>query len=287
MKKYLLLFNALALVFLLLIALNSCQKCEHKNRYETFENPINPTCTEPGTYDEALICSDCNELITRTKKIALLPLGHDISYRSEKEATCTEDGYSGHYYCKVCNETDEYEIYEATGHDFNETTGTCKNCNEKEVFGFTLSSDGTYYILSSVGELTVNDITIPKTYKGLPVSEIGYRAFKHKNFTSITIGDNIKKIQNEAFLYCSLKTVKIGSGLTDIQPFTFYECDKLEKVFISDSVISIGEYAFSGCPNLTDIYYTGSADKWSQITIDNTNHRFNTATMHYNYVEEN
>ena len=53
---------------------------------------------------------------------------------------------------------------------------------------------------------------------------------------------------------------------------------------ISDSVTSIGEYAFYDCTSLTDVYYAGSEAQWKAISISsNRNDDLLTANIHYNY----
>lgn len=53
-------------------------------------------------------------------------------------------------------------------------------------------------------------------------------------------------------------------------------------VTIPDSVTSIGNYAFGGCPSLTDVYYSGTKENWNAITISNGNEPLTNATIHYN-----
>ena len=48
---------------------------------------------------------------------------------------------------------------------------------------------------------------------------------------------------------------------------------------IPDSVTSIDWNAFDEC--LTTVYYTGTADEWSNITIDSENAELTSATRYY------
>jgi uncharacterized protein YjdB len=54
-------------------------------------------------------------------------------------------------------------------------------------------------------------------------------------------------------------------------------------VTIPKSVTSIGIFSFLACTNLTDVYYTGSENDWSNITMDEGNYHLTNATIHYNY----
>ena len=43
----------------------------------------------------------------------------------------------------------------------------------------------------------------------------------------------------------------------------------------------IGEMAFSKCDNLTEIYYTGTQEEWTAISLRNDNESLTTATFNY------
>lgn len=51
----------------------------------------------------------------------------------------------------------------------------------------------------------------------------------------------------------SIKTVSIGSGVTNIGEWAFYGCSSLDSTTIPDSVTNIGYLAFSNCSNLTSV----------------------------------
>ena len=59
----------------------------------------------------------------------------------------------------------------------------------------------------------------------------------------------------------SIKTVAIGSGVTNIGASAFYDCRKLTSVSISDSVTSIGNSAFGNCSSLTGIIIPNGVTK--------------------------
>ena len=143
----------------------------------------------------------------------------------------------------------------------------------------TWTSNSTYYIPSSLREVTVTG------------GNILYGAFYGCNgLTSVTIGDGVTSIGDDAFSGCTgLTAVTIGDGVTSIGSFAFRECSGLTSITVNennlnyksidgnvyskdgtvlvqyaigktantfeipDSVASIGYGAFYGCDDLTSI----------------------------------
>lgn len=68
--------------------------CSHENKQE---RNLDATCEEAG-YRDAFYCPDCDKMISEGTPIAAL--GHDPEVRGAKEASGTEDGYTGDTYCK-------------------------------------------------------------------------------------------------------------------------------------------------------------------------------------------
>ena len=116
---------------------------------------------------------------------------------------------------------------------------------------FVLNSTGDGYIVADCDTLYASgSLTIPATYKGLPVTEIGNRAFRYSELTSITI----------------------PSTVTTIGDYAFSSCSRLKSISIPSSVTSIGSYAFSHCDYLTSSYAR------IQISASNANGIVNSAS---------
>ena len=79
----------------------------------------------------------------------------------------------------------------------------------------------------------------------------------------------------------SLTRVTLSNSVTTIGEYAFSRCDSLNSVTIPDSVTSIEEGAFFGCSSLTDVYYGGSESQWEQITIGEYNEPLTGANIHY------
>lgn len=205
-----------------------------------------PTCTKPGV--RTYTCSVCKA--TRTE--AIKATGHlHIEIRNKKDASCTENGYTGDTYCKDCEELlKKGETVDVLGHQWKETKRaepsytedgqiiyTCNRCGEQKAetleklaypkAGTKYTVAGCQYKVTKAGaEVSLiktnkkaKRVTIPAvikvnevTYK---VTSIGAKAFNgSKKLSKVTVGTNIKKISNNAFFKCkSLKTVTIKSVL--------------------------------------------------------------------------
>ena len=233
----------------------TCHKCgatktedipRTEHTWDEGEVTTAPTCTKLGV--RTYTCSACKA--TRTEVIKAT--GHlHTEIRNKKDASCTENGYTGDTYCKDCEELlKKGETVDVLGHQWKETKRaepsytedgqiiyTCNRCGEQKAetleklaypkAGTKYTVAGCQYKVTKAGvEVSLiktnkkaKRMTIPAvikvngvTYK---VTSIGTKAFNgNKKLTKVTIGTNIKKISNNAFFKCkSLKTVTIKSVL--------------------------------------------------------------------------
>ena len=68
---------------------------------------------------------------TDTKTEAIPATDHDTELVGAKDATCTEDGYTGNEVCKVCQTVvKQGEVIPALGHDYKD--GKCSRCGAEE-----------------------------------------------------------------------------------------------------------------------------------------------------------
>ena len=155
-------------------------------------------------------------------------------------------------------------------------------------YEYTFLDDGTVEISKYIG--SDKEITIPDTIDGKKVTSIGNYVFEHCiGLESITIPENITNIENMAFHICTnlesinvdvnnniyssidgvlfnkeqdkiiffpdnrFDSYEIPDSVTSIGDMAFYGCYNLTNIIIPDSVTSIENYAFSGCANFTSI----------------------------------
>ena len=116
------------------------------------------------------------------------------------------------------------------------------------------------------------------------VTSIAAAAFEGATkLTSVTIPDSVEEIGDFAFECCEgLTSVKIPNGIKVISYGTFNYCPSMKSVTIPASVETIEHIAFDGCTNITDIYYGGSEENWSNIDIAEGNDPLLNAAITYN-----
>lgn len=132
------------------------------------------------------------------------------------------------------------------------------------------------------GCTNLTSVTIPKS-----VTSIGNESFGNSGLTNINIPNNVTTIGNYAFYYCkSLNSITIPASVTSIGTSAFGQCGNLASIqvengnsnydsrngcnaiietatntlirgckntIIPNGITSIGDYAFTGCSDLTEI----------------------------------
>lgn len=183
-------------------------------------------------------------------------------------------------------------ISKANGWDSNTGSYTINYTNggnvASEGLTYTLNADNKSYSVTGIGTCKDTDVVIPTTYKGLPVTGIGEKAFDScHNVMNITIPGSVTKIGNQAFEACvDLTNITIPNSVTSIGNDVFAWCVNLASITVENgnkvyhstgnclietaskiliagckscdipadgSVIKIGDYAFHGRDELADI----------------------------------
>ncbi|MBQ3234984.1 MAG: leucine-rich repeat domain-containing protein [Clostridia bacterium] len=130
----------------------------------------------------------------------------------------------------------------------------------KSVGGSLYSKEGFTLIQYALGRMD-SSFTIPDGVSNIAVGAFAYSEF----LTSVTIGNDVKSIEKEAFYNCSsLVTVAFedNSQLTSIGDYAFSDCSKLASIEIPSGVTSIDNYAFCECSSLAAVAFEDN----SQLT---------------------
>lgn len=148
------------------------------------------------------------------------------------------------------------------------------------------------------------EIKIPNNINGLPVNNIGTRAFQNcVNLEKITFSKDITYVWQYAFMNCvSLKEVVFNSpNIIKLATGAFSGCTSIEKIQLPENLINIQAYAFENCGVIKEItipsslvgiqrdsflnttiekvVYGGSKDTFERIQMSNNQEIFDNAQI--------
>lgn len=159
----------------------------------------------------------------------------------------------------------------------------------------------TYTISGSSIRITgcdksAEEIVIPDTIEGLPVTVIDWYAFENCNkLKSVTIPDTVTHISRFAFAHCiSLETVNMPKSLYAIEQYAFFDCPKLKGINFPENLSVIEQRAFCGCDSVTEVTIPASCttvgeyafldcNSLNQITVEGTETAFGQRSVGYEY----
>ena len=237
-------------------------------------------CTTLGTKKH--FCVVCGE-----EEIGYAGYGHQYE-SAVVEPTCTTSGYTTHT-CVVCGDV-TMDSYTPARHTWGEWEVTispscqapgierhaCSGCGKveeqlvpsKHVYdnvtvveptatesGYTIYACdcGDHYIDNYVPALGSDLKLETRTYwdyiSGAYVTE----------YIVVSLGENkeIKDVVIDAEIG--------GISVTTVAYMAFYDCDNIEKVYLSNSVTKFDVAAFWYCDNLTEFHFDGTVEEWNAI----------------------
>lgn len=176
----------------------------------------------------------------------------NLTYCERVEAQCNATGNIEYWVCDECGKyfsdangrleiTDKRNVVITVGCSY--VDNVCKWCGsepESKGLAYTISSDGSYYIVSGIGTCTDVKIVIPSVYNAKPIKSVATEAFKNqKHIVSVVLGNNVETIGDRAFEYCrGLVSVTVGSSVKSIGTDAFNHCNKLIET-INKSTLSM------------------------------------------------
>lgn len=116
--------------------------------------------------------------------------------------------------------------------DDTEETSTCST--SRGSFG----DGGVNHTNNLTGDIIIPSVAITPAGRNLAVTSIMNHSFRNNRITSVVIPNSVKRIDWEAFTYCSLKKVIFGKGVTFIGAGAFVNQDhsgKIDVYFLSQN----------------------------------------------------
>ena len=110
--------------------------------------------------------------------------------------------------------------------------------------------------LTDLGEsafFNCNGATTLEFLSGSKLSKIENNTFAQWAFTEVVIPDSVTEIGEYAFGYSSLQKVILSENLISIGAEAFLSCEELEEITMPSSLKTIGADAFSGCTALKKV----------------------------------
>ena len=178
--------------------------------------------------------------------------------------------------------------------------------------------------VKAIGESAFYESEVEIVTMGDGVESIGDYAFRGCYYlTEIELGKSVKTIAPTSFFACeNLKAIKVDSEnphmsvdehgvlygdneakivlcletleltsyvipdtVTEICSFAFCDNSTLTSITIPESVKTISAQAFRGCDYLKDVYYSGTQEQWSLITVGDYNSHLLEAEFHFSDCE--
>ena len=188
-----------------------CREVEQVKHVHTIvlEMATEPTCDTPGR-TEAQKCTSCGEMLVQP--IVRPALGHSYTMEWVTDVAPTEqtEGERSRH-CTVCG-------------DRSAVSAIPRLIAPTEGLAFELNEEGTGYICIGFTEDNhVAELRVPAEHMGLPVVEIGARAFENDTgITALTVPESIETISKAAFSGCSrLKALQLPDTVKYIADSAF------------------------------------------------------------------
>lgn len=233
----------------------------HKASNPIEENRHEATCTESGSYDVVVYCSECHQEMSRETH-TINALGHHLIHQDAKAATCTEPGWGEYDYCdrEGCDYSTKVEI-PATGHLHTAT-------REENVVPATCTENGSYDLVTYCED---DDTIISTEHKiiqasghnwGVPSYEWEFGEYLVSCTATRICANNTTHIESETKFASSYTILNPTYSETGLKRYTVNFSNTAFEAQIKDVELPVKDmlkYVLSG----DGTYYTVSADSTS------------------------
>ena len=132
--------------------------------------------------------------------------------------------------------------------------------------------------LETIGEAAFKNSSVAKVENTESVRSIGKEAFRDTNLTQASF-DGATAVGSLAFSGSRIRFISLRNVKT-IGQYAFYYTP-LATICFSDSLRSVGNYAFYPCTTLTDVYFGGSENDWKNVSVGAQNGSLKEAVFHF------
>ena len=128
------------------------------------------------------------------------------------------------------------------------------------------------------GRSRLTSIIIPDSVK--TIDEFAFSGCT--GLKDITLPEKMTSIGRNAFSSCSMTSFTVPQGIKRLEYGLLDGCSSMTEVRIPESVTTIDIWVFNDCSSLTDVYYEGSSQQWSQVEKrEYKNECLANATIHF------
>ena len=141
--------------------------------------------------------------------------------------------------------------------------------NEKVMVGVSDRSVKKVVIPSDIDIIWVNSLYGCDELEDLEVKQLpeytGYLGYYFGAYYGVS-NSSYANSHNDEYVPHTLKTLRLGEGVTSLSRYELYGCNFIENLYIGKNVTSIGYNAFYDC-KFKNIYYDGTIGDWCNINF--------------------
>ena len=183
-------------------------------------------------------CTECG-----ASKAEIIPA---LSHTAEKQI------YNQSVHWSICGRCGE--VFGKEEHAFGGGSCACGCvCDYTQGLEYEKIEGREEYRVTGDGGFVGEELVVPATYKGLPVTEVGDYAFSYADARKIALPESVQRVGYQAFSRCSAKEIVLPQKMQSLGDAAFYYCMELQKINLPDGIDRVGDSAFSYCISLREI----------------------------------
>ena len=167
-------------------------------------------------------CTECG-----ASKAEIIPA---LSHTAEKQI------YNQSVHWSICGRCGE--VFGREEHTFGgEVCGGCGfACDFTQGLEYEKIEGREEYRVTGDGGFVGDELVVPATYKGLPVTEVGDYAFSYADARKIALPESVQRVGYQAFSRCSAKEIVLPQKMQSLGDAAFYYCMELQKINLPDGI---------------------------------------------------